>query len=259
MPVVQDERTRYFRRLRRLRNAARRWTVLAAGFAGTTAVIVPYQGIGAGDAVWAGLAGASTVMAWWRFVDARQLAAQPVPDPPDPAQAGDRLLAKVAQLPGGYPVAEAVRRHRTRAALHGSAAAGLWERLDRSARSMRELSAQIGGIDQEAVREAAGVERQLRDLVNQITSLEQASRLAPQEAQPSLQELRTLHLAQLEEGVTAYEQFVVAAAGFLSETRRMGGTRPPVGRLTEATEQLRGVTEGLADLRTRYGDLPTPS
>lgn len=255
---MQDERTRYFRRLRRLRSSARRWTVLAAGAAGTTAVLVPYQGIGAGDAVWAGLLGVSAMMAGWRYSDARQLARQPVPDPPDPMQSGDRLLSAMAQLPGGFSVAEAVRRHRTRAALHGSAAAGLWERLDRSARSMRELSGRIGGVDPEAAREAVTVERQLRDLTNRIASLEQALKLAPQEAGPPLRELRAIHLAQLEEGVTAYEQFVVAAAGYLSEAGRLEAGSPPVTRLNTATDRLRGVTEGLTELRTRYGDLPMP-
>lgn len=256
---MQDERTRYFRRLRRLRRAARRWTALAAGFAGSTAVLVPYQGIGAGDAVWAGLLGVSTMMAGWRYADARQLARQPVPDPPDPALAGERLLSAVAQLPGGLPVAEAVRRHRTRAALHGSAAAGLWERLDRAARSMRELAGRIGGVDAEAAQEAAVVERQLRDLTNRIASLEQAMKLAPEEARPPLQELRAVHLAQLGEGVAAYEQFVVAAASYLSETSRLDPGGTSVTRLNAATDRLRGVTEALSELRSRYGDLPTPS
>ncbi|MGH3683219.1 MAG: phage shock envelope stress response protein PspM, partial [Natronosporangium sp.] len=58
-----DERARYYRRLRRLRGSGRRWTVLAGGLTGGTAVLVPHQGIGALDAIWAGLAGAAVVLA----------------------------------------------------------------------------------------------------------------------------------------------------------------------------------------------------
>jgi hypothetical protein len=258
---VLDERTRYFRRLRRLRSSARRWTVLAGGLTGTAVVLVPYQGIGAWDAAWAGLAGASMIVSWWRFKDVRELAAQPAPDPPDPALAGDRWLSALAQVPGGYALAEGIRRQRTRGALRGSAAADAWERLDRSARGMRELAGRMPGagpMEPEAVAEAATVERQLRELTNRVASLEQALRLAPAEAHQPLQELRADHIRQLEDGVTAYEEFVVAAAGYLSESARAIGPGAGVPGLTDATDRLRGVTAGLTELRTRYGDLRIP-
>lgn len=255
---MPDERTRYFRRLRRLRSSARRWMVLAGGFTGTAAVLIPYQGIGAWDAVWAGLAGSSAVLAWWRLADARALAAEPAPDPPDPALAGDRLLSALAQVPGGYPVAEGIRRHRTRSALRGSAAADAWGRLDRSARTMRELSARLREVDPEALREAGTVENQLRELTDRVASLEQALRLAPSEAHPPLQELRSEHIDHLEQGVAAYEQFVVATAGFLSEATRTTDHRPAVAGLNDATDRLRGVTAGLTELRQLYGDLRAP-
>lgn len=251
-----DERTRYFRRLRRLRGAARRWTVLAAGLATSTAVIVPYQGIGAADAVWAGLAGATGVMAWWRWQDARQLAASPAPAPPHPALAGERWLSALAQVPGGYALAEGIRRQRLRGALRGSAAADMWERLDRAARSMQRLTVPgSAALDSEAAEEAAGVERQLRELTDRVAGLEEALKLAPAEAVPPLRELRDDHLRQMAEGVEAYEQFVVAAAGYLSESARAGDPGTGVAGLTAATEKLRGVTSGLTELRTRYGDL----
>lgn len=247
-----DERTRYYRRLRRLRSSARRWTVLAGGLTGATAVLVPYQGIGALDAGWAGLAGAAVVLAWWRWSDARALAAEPAPDPPDPAQAGDRWLSVLGQLPGGYQLAENLRRQRIRGALRGSAALAAWERLDRAARTMRALTGRLRSADQEALREATGVERELRELTTRVTSLEQALRAAPAQAQPPLQELRADHVARLEEGVGAYEQFVVAAAGYLSESARLGDPPgPAVTGLTDATDRLRGVTAGLVELR--YG------
>lgn len=251
-----DERTRYYRRLRRLRGAARRWTVLAGGLTGVSAVLVPYQGLGAVDAIWAGLAGSSAVLAWWRHADARALAAEPVPDP---ARAGDRWLSVLSQLPGGFPLAENIRRQRTRGALRGSAAVPAWERLDRAARTMRELTARLRVSERDAVGEAAGVERELRELTDRVAGLEQALRVAPAEAQPPLRELRADHIARLEHGVSAYEQFVVAAAGYLSESARIGDPPgPAVTGLTDATERLRGVTAGLTELRDRYGDLRTP-
>ena len=45
-----DERSRYFAKLRRLRRAARRWSVLAAGFGCASIVLTPYQGLGVADA-----------------------------------------------------------------------------------------------------------------------------------------------------------------------------------------------------------------
>lgn len=253
-----DERARYYRRLRRLRGATRRWTVLAGGLAGATAVLVPYQGIGALDAAWAGLAGAAVVVAWWRRADARALAAEPVPDPPEPARSTDRWLAALARLPGGQQLAENLHRQRTRGALRGSVAAPVWERLDRGARTLRELAGRLRGEDAAAVTEAARVERELRELADRVVSLEHALRVAPAEAQPPLRELRADHVTQLEQGVAAYEQFVVAAAGYLSQAARAGDAPPAVAELNLATERLRGVTSGLAELRGRYGDLRAP-
>lgn len=246
---MRDERSQHLRRLRRLRASARRWTVIAGGFAGVTAVLVPYQGLGAWDAVWAGLAGSSAALAWWRWSDHRALAAVPLPDPPDPALAGERWLTAISQLPGGHNIAEHVRRARTRGALRGSPAAVAWERLDRSARSLRELTGRLSGAEREAADEAGRVEHGLRELTSRITGLEEALRLAPTEAHPALQELRADHLAHLEQGVAAYEEFVVSTARFLSESGRAGTADDALSGLTDATDRLRGVTEGFAELR----------
>jgi hypothetical protein len=255
---LRDERSRHLRRLRRLRDSARRWTVLAGGLVGATAVLVPYQGLGPWDAVWAGLAGASGVMAWWRWSDHRGLALQPVPDPPDPALAGDQWLSLVAQVPGGHALAEHVRRSRTRGALRGSAAAVAWERLDRSARSLRQFGDRLTGAERDTLAEAVGVERRLRDLTNRIAGLEEALRLAPAEARPPLEELRADHITHLEQGVVAYERYVAAAASFLSEAGRQGAPADTLAGLTDATDQLRGVSDGLAELRRLDEQAPRP-
>src|SRR5262245_43455068 len=103
-----DARSRYFRRLRRLRSSARRWTALAAGLGGAAVVLTPYGGIGLPDAAWAAGAGVTTALALWRWSDARALAAQTAPEPLDPAiaseQARARLVAAVQRLPAGRAV-----------------------------------------------------------------------------------------------------------------------------------------------------------
>lgn len=253
-----DERTRHLRKLRQLRGSARRWTVVAAAFIGVTAILAPYQGLGPGDAVWAGLAGAAAAMTWWRWSDARQLGAQPVPDPPDPALATDRWLEIVSQLPGGYSLAQHVRRQRTRTALRGSQAAQAWERLDRAANSLLGLRGRLGAAPEGTLAEATKVERGLRELTDRIASLERAIRSAPAEAVPPLQTLRDSYLTQLAEGVSTYEQFVVAAAGWLAESERLAPGHPAVAGLTDATDRLRGVTEGLIELRNLERELRAP-
>src|SRR5690606_8895792 len=114
------------------RASARRWTVTAAALAGATAVLAPYQGLGAPDAVWAALAGGSVALSLWRWADHRALAGQPIPEPADPALEAEPWLSFLSQLPGGHALADRARRARIRAALRGSAAMRLWERLDRS-------------------------------------------------------------------------------------------------------------------------------
>src|SRR5438309_9615866 len=100
-----DPRARYFKQLKRLRRSARRWSVLAGTFAGATAVLVPYRGLGWPDAVWAALTGGSAALTFWRWSDLRELSAQPAPEPIDPARAAaitrGKIGALVARLPGG--------------------------------------------------------------------------------------------------------------------------------------------------------------
>ncbi len=254
--MIRDERTRHLRRLRRLRNSARRWTVLAGGLAGTAVVLVPYGGLGALDALWAGLAGASAVMAGWRWADHRQLAAQPVPEPPDRGLPGDPWLALVSHVPGGEVLAERVRQARTRAALRGSKAADAWNRLDRASRSLRTLAVRFTGPERETLAEAAKVEERLRDLTGRITGLEEALRLAPHEARPPLEELRDDHVAHLEAGVAEYERYVAAAAAYLAEAGRQGAPAPQLEGLTDATERLRAISTGLAELRRQSEAAP---
>ncbi|GGM35886.1 hypothetical protein GCM10011608_20630 [Micromonospora sonchi] len=250
---MADERTRYFRRLGKLRRSARRWSVLAGGLGGATAILTPYAGIGLGDAAWAAAAGATTALAAWRWSDLRALAARPAPPALDPVQAAARsrarLVAAVQRLPAGAGVVAEVRRVRSRSALRGTTAAGPWERLDRAASTLVSMAGRVTGLAEPAVAEAAAAEQSLRDLANRVASVERAVDLAPADARPPLAEAHQALTGQLEDGVTAYERLVVAAAGYLAEEYRPETEHPAAARLTEATDLLHGFASALSELR----------
>jgi hypothetical protein len=246
-----DERARHFRRLNRLRGSARRWSVLGGGLAGAAVVLTPYAGIGAADAAWAAAAGASLALAGWRWSDHRALARQPVPPAVDPALAGQRLIAAVERFAAGRAALREMRRHRVRYELRGSAVVPAWNRFDRAAVTMAALAGRLSGPGEAAVSEAAVAEQWLRDLALRIAGVERAVPLAPGEQQASLREAHQSLLAQYGEGVAAYEGLVAAAARYVAEEGRPAIDRhPSLARLTEAAELMRGVAEGLAELRS---------
>jgi hypothetical protein len=259
---MADERARHFRRLRRLRRAARRWSVLAGGLGGAAAVLTPYAGLGLPDAAWVGAAGSAIAVAAWRWVDLRALAAVPAPQPLDPAEAAARsrarLVAAVERLPAGPGVLAEVRRVRSRLALRGTAAGEAWARLDRASLTLAGMAARLDGLAEPAVQEAAEADRSLRDLANRVASVERALKLAPAEARGSLAEAYEALAAQLESGVAAYERLVVAAAGYVAEDAYPATQHPAASRLTEATDLLHGVASALAELRTASARVRTP-
>ncbi|GIJ77115.1 hypothetical protein SAMN05443287_101294 [Micromonospora phaseoli] len=259
---MADERTRYFRRLSKLRRSARRWSVLAGGLGGATIVLTPYAGIGLADAAWAAAAGAATALAGWRWVDLRALAAQPAPAALDPAQAAARsrarLVAAVERLPAGAGVVAEVRRARSRSALRGTSAAQPWERLDRAASTMAGMAGRLTGLAEPAVAEAATAEQSLRELANRVASVERAARFAPPDARAPLAEAHQALTGQLESGVGAYERLVVAAAGYLAQEYRPELEHPAAARLTEATDLLHGFASALSELRAVGRPAATP-
>jgi hypothetical protein len=241
-----DERARYFRRLKKLRNSARRWSVMGGGLAAATAVLTPYAGIGAADAIWAGAAGASVALAWWRWSDHRALAATPAPPPPDPALAGQRLAAAIERFPAGRTVMNEVRRQKNRYALRGSAITEAWDRLDRASSTLIALAGRLTGPGETALLEAAAAEHWLRDLGQRIGGVERA---LPLEAG-----LRDSHAAlceQFTEGVEAYEKLVAAAASYVAEDGHPVADikHPAFSGLVDATDRLRGLADGLSELK----------
>ena len=250
-----DERARYFRRLRRLRGSARRWSVAGGGLAAATAVLTPYAGIGLADAFWAAGAGASVALAWWRWSDYRALAATPAPPAPDPELAGRRLLAAVERFPAGRTFVHEVRRQRGRYALRGSIVAQVWDRLDRAAQTLAGLAGRMTGPGETAVLEAAAAEHWLRDLGQRVASVERAVPISPPDQRAALQAAHESLAGQFTEGVTEYERLVAAAAGWVAEDGQpvADDRHPSYFRLIEATDRLRGMAEGLSELRRHPG------
>jgi hypothetical protein len=249
---MADERTRYFRQLGRLRRAARRWSVLAGTFGGAAAVLIPYRGLGWPDAVWAALTGGSLAWTAWRWADYRVLAAQPAPPPADPAQAGmlsrARLEALVARLPAGRGALAELHRMQSRARVRGSSVVPAWTRLDRAAQAFAGLSGRLGGPAQSTALEAATAERTLRELGERTAAVERALVLAPEDG--ALHGAHAELLGHFVRGVEAYEALVAAAAGCVAQDGRMATDHGAVERLTEATDLLRGIAEGLVELTT---------
>lgn len=246
-----DERTRHFRRLRRLRKSARRWSVLGGGLGAASLVLVPYAGLGIPDAIWAGAAGASVALAWWRWSDFREQAALPAPPAPDPALPAQRLTAAIEQFPVGRSVLSEMRRQKNRYALRGSAITRSWDRLDRASATLTVLASRLTGHGEAALLEAAAAEQWLRDLGQRVASVERAIPLSPADKRAALQESHAGLADQFTNGVTAYEQLVAAAASYVAEDGHpvTEGRHPALAGLVDATDRLRGLAEGLAELK----------
>jgi hypothetical protein len=222
---------------------------MGGGLTAAAAVLVPYAGIGVADAVWAASAGASVALAWWRWSDHRALAALPAP-PPAPAIAGQRLVAAVERFPAGRQVLQEMRRHKNRHAVRGSAVAQAWDRLDRAAMTLAGLVGRLTGPGEAAMLEAAVAEEWLRDLGQRVASVERAIPLSTPDQRAGIEQAHQSLAGQFTEGVNAYERLVAAAASYVAEDGRpLAGQHPALTGLLEATDRLRGIADGLSELR----------
>ncbi|GAA3187757.1 hypothetical protein ACFO1B_10950 [Dactylosporangium siamense] len=245
---MASERTKHLKRLRRLHRSARAWSVRAGLLTGATAVLVPYSGLGLPDAFWAAAAGGSVAVAIWRWIDLRAFRALPVPPEADPAVLGEKLVGIVARMPAGRTALAEFGRHRDSFKLRGLTVAEPWRRLDRASAMLSGLVGRLGPHAEAAVLDATVAEQSLRDLAQRTASVERAMGIGP--AGESLRPAHAVLAGQLEQGVAAYEQFVTAAAGCVAEDSAT------IGNLADATAFLRGVAEGLSDLRATS---PRPS
>jgi hypothetical protein len=258
-----DPRAKHLNRLRRLRRSARRWSVAAATFAGATAVLLPYHGIGLADAFWAAAAGGAAAVTWWRWSDVREFAALPVPEPLSEAQRATatqhRIEALVGRLPVGRRAISEAHRVAHMSRLRGSSVADAGARLDRAMRTLAALAPRLTGSGNEVLIEASVAEAALRDLAERTASVERAMNIAAA-GDPSRDQLVTAHAALVEQftmGVGAYEGLVAAAGTFVAETGRIGEP-VAIGRLVEATDRVRGIAIGISELSFRTPQLPEP-
>jgi len=241
-----DERTKHGRQLRRLRAAARRWSVLAGTLVGAVAVLTPYEGLSVGDAGWAAAAGGSVVLAAWRWADYRAFADRPVP-----SADANRITARVEAFLGGVPwgreLVSGLRRHVERSPLRGSAVAPGWARLDRAAAILGDLAPRPGSPAKTAMLEIAAAERGLRQLAKRAAGLERGRSYVGQHE--SFDRSLTALVSQFEQGVQAYEDLVGAAVACAVEEGRTTPDHHSLSRLTEAADLLRGIAQGFAELR----------
>jgi hypothetical protein len=243
-----DERARYGRKLRRLRRAARRWSVLAGMLGGATAVLAPYAGLSLIDALWSAAAGGSVVLAGWRWAEYRALAMQPAPTVVDVDRGRARVEALLGSLPpSGRQLVSGLRRQADRYRLRGSAIAPAWRRLDRAAVVLDNLALDPGGPAETAVLEAAAAEPGLRNLGKHAAMVERGLPYA--RSRESVDRSLNALVAQFEQGVTAYEDFVGAAVTCIAEAGRTTSDHQSLSRLTEAADLLHGIALGFAELR----------
>jgi hypothetical protein len=240
--MTNEARAKHIKRLRRLRRAARRWSVQAGVLVGATAVLTPYGGLGIWDAVWAAAAGGSVAMTAWRWKDYREFRAMPVPPELPAGSSGDRLVAAMRRLPVGRTVVDEIERQRAAGRYRGLSVADAWRRLDRATVMFNAFADRLGPHAEQAIADAVIAEGQLRELTERTAMIERTLRLGPAAGE----HLRPLHETmhkQLMEGVAGYEQFVAAAAGCVAQDGSA------VTGLTEATDFLKGVADALRDFQ----------
>ena len=244
------------KRLRRRLRSARRWTVWAGLYGGMAAVLVPYQGLGAPDAIWAGLFGASALVATFRWVDYRK-AAKSLPDESQMlAVHGTAALSLEAQSVADA-LAGHVRKRREAVRFRRSAAAPAFGRLVTATQAFDELAPRLTGPAASVLEEVQGSAAALRDVAEQIRSVEKSIEVSPVSRQESLGSSHRALVERLETGVTAYEEMVASAAEVVAEQSALAQAtqvdgQPPTDRLTAATEQLRGLADAVGEMRDMH-------
>jgi hypothetical protein len=159
-----------------------------------------------------------------------------------------RLEALVARLPAGRGALAELRRMQSRARVRGSSVVPAWSRLDRAVQALAGLSGRLGGPAQSTTLEAAAAERTLRELGERTAAVERALVLAPGDG--ALHGAHAELLGHFDRGVAAYESLVAAAAGCVAIDGRLATDHGAIARLTEATDLLRGISDGLTELTT---------
>jgi hypothetical protein len=226
--------------------------VVAGGFVCATAVLLPYHGVALTDVFWAAGAGGTTALAFWRWSDARAVAAEPTPPELTDAQRAaltqHRLESVVGKLPIGRTAINEMHRVAHLSRVRGSAIGPAATRLDKATKAFNGLVPRLTGPAHDVVSEATGAERALRDLAERIASVERAMKMPGAGAQVA--EAHNGLIARFTVGVEAYEALVAAAAGYVAEDGHLGSPMSIV-HLIEAGDMLKGIADGMGDMRTR--------
>ncbi len=227
------------------------WTVWAGIFGGAAAVAVPYAGLGAPDIGWAGAAGGAITFSVLGWREHRRLAAAPVPPPAPHRPPAQRIARRLGPLVGPALTA-IVDRPRRIPVRRSSAAAPAVNRLNDASRTLPQILDKLGPGAGDTAREAAGAHAALRQLAVRITVVEKTLPLSPAESRDGLLDVRAGLVAQLDQGVEAYERLGAAAAECVAAMAR-GGDTVAISRLTEATFALRGLAQGLTEIKDQNG------
>ncbi|ADD43906.1 phage shock envelope stress response protein PspM [Stackebrandtia nassauensis] len=240
------------KRLRRRLRSARRWSVMAGIFGGASGVLVPLGGLSGWDAIWTALFGGSAVLAAFKWTDYRKLAKALPAENEQLAVYGTAALSAEAQNIAGA-IAGKVRRGRMAVQYRNSAASHGWQRLEAAALAFDEIAPRLAGPAADTLVDVRESQRALRDLADQIRSVEKSVNITPPDRRGSLTETHGLMVERFETGVSAYEDLVGAAAQVVAEQGALDGVvsgeDPTMTRLNEATSKLSGLAEGIGQMR----------
>ncbi|MGH8793449.1 MAG: phage shock envelope stress response protein PspM [Stackebrandtia sp.] len=249
------------KRLRRRLRSARRWTVVAGLFGGVAATAVPYSGLGAFDAVWTGLFGASAMFSVMRWMDYRRMSKALPAESEQLALHGTAALAAEAQTIAGA-LAEKVRGKRVAASYRHSAAAGAHFRLEQAGRILVDLAPRLGDPAKDNLAELRHSEQSLRELAEQIRGVEKSVSLTAPQHRAALTAKKDAMTARLNAGVAAYEEAVAAAAQCVAEQAALDGVvvgqDVTLERLIDATQKLRGHAEAVGEMHDMHRPPPPP-
>lgn len=123
------------------------------------------------------------------------------------------------------------------------------ERLDSRETALGELLTVLGAAAGDAWAEASGAARALRALAGRMVVLERTRAKVPPEAVPGLDTALGVLRQRLEEGVSAYDRLVSAAADAVAAgADGQGHEEASVRRLEEAADSLAGLARGLREV-----------
>lgn len=243
------------RRLRRRLRAARRWSVMTGLTGGATAVLLPYQGIGAVDAIWAALFGGSAVLAALRWVDYRHAVRELSQESSRFGPQGTSALAAEAQTIAGE-LATKLRGARTAVQYRRTTIAESYRRLETAAATWQQLAPRLAEPTRgETAPEVEAADVALRELAEQVRGVEKAMSLSP-DRRAGLADTHRLMVTRFGDGVCGYEDLVSAAAMVVAEQAALDGATgvpdPVMSRLREAAERLAGLADGIVEMRRMH-------